>query len=352
MDKRKPDDPKTPPDPDSDSSRGTMSLLDSLDALYPPMTVESLRGFHLPAKAHIAGKGWLKRGSGTLLIGGTGIGKSVLAEQIGLCVAAGVPLFGQLDVPRPSRVLHVQAENDEEVMARDTLSIIEHLKIPEKKLKGKWVIRHTPGIPAGSFPDWVRRTAKSFKPDLLIVDPYQSFVGGVDVNRSDSFLSWVGPMDFLLREMNCAMLLVTHTGKPRDNDSWNSQELVYLALGTSTISNWARASCELLSQKNDTRYCLHFSKNPASTGLRTEAGTIRREMWLEHSGDPDTPYWQLSADQSGKIKLDPRKLVAEVAAEHEDWTQGEVARFLGLSKSTVNQYYPKELRGGLAKKKK
>ena len=54
------------------------------------MGFEDLQNHRPDPDSLIAGRGWIKKGSTTLMIGPTGMGKSVLAEQIAVSVASGL----------------------------------------------------------------------------------------------------------------------------------------------------------------------------------------------------------------------------------------------------------------------
>lgn len=321
-----------------------------LDRLFPPLSFNEIRNHRRADKHYIAGEGWLKRGVATLLIGGTGIGKSVLAEQIAAQLVTGKPLLGGIKVHHPCRVLLVEAENDREDLQLDFTSITRQFKLPLALLQKNLQVYHVPGLPSSLFADWLDRVVRRFKPDVIIVDPYQAFVGGADMNRSDSFLRWVGPIELILHTHQCAMLLVVHTPKPKGHEEWTAREMVYLLAGTSAVSNWARASCELLNLKREgNRFRLHFSKRAEKTGLLHPNGQVIRDLYVEHSSDIHHPFWRVSEDQSAPVRANVRALVELTAHDHPAWSHRKIAESLRISVSTVNQHYPEDLRKKKAK---
>jgi hypothetical protein len=308
---------------------------------FPTYTWKDLKAFKLDPKKHLAGNGFLKKGAATLLTGGTGIGKSVLAEQIAACVAAGSPILEKISVKKPSRVLYVQAENDDEVLSRDFKSIAKTLKLNQTLLGKHLRIIHAFGIGGSDFGLWLDEiiAGASKQPDLVVVDPYQSYVGSVNINDSTSFLSWREEVEKVMKRLDFALLLVAHTPKPKDTKKWTVLESVYLAAGTSALANWVRTSCELtLSDEQRFIFKLRFGKNVRSTGLM-EGKKHLRDLFIEHSHDVDMPFWHLADQQIGIIKASTEEMIRDARRIHPDWSQRDVAKFVKRSRSTIAKYW-------------
>jgi hypothetical protein len=314
------------------------------DDLYPLYKFSALKDFTLNPKTYIAGKGFLKEGGGCLLIGSTGMGKSVLAEQIGISVAAGKNILGKITVPRPRKVLYVQSENAIDILHKDIPSIVKHIKANEKLVEKNFDVRYMFGLTNEEFGAYIEEDVKRFKPKLLIVDYYESFVDG-DINLSATFRRWVNPISEVIKDCECALLLVSHTFKPRDTSDWDWRYGIYRASGSAAIANWARTSCELTPDKdNPRRFRLSFSKNSSWTGMRNGQGGILKELWVEHSHNPETPYWSLAEDQSPGLKVNLDNIVRDCALQHMTWNQKMIAEHLGLSPATVSKHMPKTLK--------
>lgn len=291
---------------------------------------------------HIAGRGWLRRGAGTLLTGGTGLGKSILAQQLGTCVASGTDFFG-IRISNPYRVMIVEAENDIETLARDFAGIVAHAPgLPEKGQEGQDLIEknlsiyHAFGIRGEQFTSWLHQMAQTNFPDLIIIDPYQSFVDAADFNATTTFLSWITPIETMLRTFNCALLLVCHTPKPKDRDSWTARESVYMAAGSAVLSNWARCSAELTEESDGERFRLRFGKNAERTDLVDENDHTIRDIYIRH-GERLAPSWQLARNQDVK-KVTSKHTAAVLQARRDNprMTIREIAKLAGCCKSTAS----------------
>jgi len=301
-------------------------------------TLDGLKDYQTPLDHNLLGNGLLRRGAGCLLTGGTGIGKSVLAEQISVAVAGGDKLLGRIPVCAAVRVLHIEAENDAETLKRDFCSITTNTGAQHTTVNQNLKIVHAYALAGEMFPHWLDVMMAEYKPDLVVIDPYQAFVGAIDINNTMGFLGWISPVQKTIQQHNAALLLVAHTTKPRDRESWNPRESVYMAAGTSAISNWARTSMELCTVGQETnRFLLRFGKNAERNGLQDEAGRVVRKLYLEHSGQIHAPYWRVSKDQAPQINseyLDPVRAHYE---KNPEASLRDVAKAVGCGKDTVQK---------------
>lgn len=306
---------------------------------YSPLTIKDLMAYQPQEQQDsILGDCWIKRGAMTLFSGQTGMGKSVFVEQLAVHVAAGKSFFGMR--ARKSKVLLIEAENDMDILQRDILSIMEHADIKPDEIENTLNIVWAYSIAGSSFHSALEKWVQRVRPDLLIVDNYQSFFGGRDINSSGEWDEWFRPVMQLCADYMMGLFLVDHMPKPKAQNSEEESSTrygVYAAAGTSRKSNCARTAAELVALPNEeTRFCLRFSKNAERNGLRPEdgRGRIVRELYLEHSGNPQKPYWLLSENQQ-KSSLALQQEILDALAEEPGLTIRELAKRVGTSKSTV-----------------
>ena len=320
----------------ADAAEGNLTR-DLLLTTYPPLTFSYLRDLEVkPEENHVMGKGWLRRGAWSMFTGSTGIGKSVAVQQVAACVACGKSVFG-LSVARPFTVKLLTAEQDEETLQRDFVAIAEHEGLDAALLDANLQIHHAyaldgPPLIVALEADMARRVF-----DLLILDNYQAFSGASDLNDSAAWKSFITPLSKLLKQHNAAMLLVDHTGKPRERKGWGANDSVYVGAGTSRKANGARTSAELYSpEEGDERYKLHFGKNWERTG-RTS-----RDLYLDRSPDASRPYWTPSADQTDhKAMAEGEREIVEHATAHPFHSLRQIADATGYSKSKVDRLLKK-----------
>jgi len=185
---------------------------------------------------------------------------------------------------------------------------------------------------------FLMHAVRQFAPDLIVIDPYSSFVGGCDLNNTDSFFTWRDAVTPAIS--TAALLLVCHTPKPIDREHWTAREGVYMAAGTSALANWARCACELTNPRadQDMRYRLRLSKNAERAGLPDDlGGTIRRDIYLEH-GNREAPCWVVSECQAEERELSTAERLRALVEMNPKLTQREAAAMLGVNASTICRY--------------
>jgi hypothetical protein len=304
------------------------------------LTYQDLLNYKPDPKDEIMGTlgGLIRRGLGTFLQGFQNAGKSVLAFQLAMCVAMGVDFLG-MKIKRPCRVLYVTDEGDEFRWKGDITSIEGHMKKDGLRVDRQMLDRNfhvcSPEMATGTdFAIAVERAVKLWKPDLIIVDNYQSFVTG-NINDVNTFRQWMNPLNAMARRDKIALLVLMHFTKPKAKDDDPVEENpdlgAYSAGGSATQANWVRHSFELLNPKNpkqDVRYRLRFSKKPETTGLVDLDKQPTRYLYLERSGDRSKPYWRASANQGGGVKADDgmwkSRLIETTKSSHPDWGVGKI----------------------------
>lgn len=309
---------------------------------FPPIRYAHLHALEVkPEETHIVGRGFLRRGAWSLFTGGTGIGKSVLAEQMAACVACGKSVFG-LTVARPFNVLALTAEQDEETLKRDLEAIAEHEGLDPDLLDANLQLHHAYALDG---PELVTALDGEFRRggfDLLVVDNYQAFSAD-DINGSREWKLFITPIARLLKEYGAAMLLVDHTGKPAERKGWGRHDSVYIAAGTSRKANGARTSLELYSPaEGDDRYRLHLGKNWERAGVVDGNGFPIRDIYLDRAPDAHKPYWTPSDDQTDhKPMVEGERSIVDYATAHPFAGVRKVAEATGHSKSKVQRILAK-----------
>lgn len=294
---------------------------------------------------YIAGPmGWIKRGSGTLLIGGTGLGKSVLAEQMACCLAAGLPILGKISVPKPVRVLYVEAENGLDVLSRDIPSIVRYLKANQKLITQNLRVIHRWQSKDEEFAQYLLDAMTLWQPDVVIVDNYQAYTLG-DINKVETFRSWIKGIEQMMHVLQFALVIVAHTPKPRETDAAlfsQSQTGIYKAAGSSAMANWARTSCVLEAcGKDEKMYRLLLSKSYQWAGIRNADGRCVPVIHLKQSPNPEEPYWVETEETPTTVKDDEaarlRAAVLELRSKNDKLSLRDIADMLKVSPSKVHR---------------
>lgn len=157
-----------------------------------------------------------------------GAGKSYLAMQLGICVAAGLAFLG-LDVPTPGGVLYLAAEDDEAELHRRAWTLVDHMRADETKREA--VAERLIVVPraaknnlltAATADGEVRRTrvldrliaAAVQIPDLrlVILDPLSRFRGG-RANHEEDATRFVESMEAIREATGATVLSLAHVSQ-------------------------------------------------------------------------------------------------------------------------------------------
>ena len=227
----------------------------------------------------LLGDRWVCQGGQLLLVGQSGVGKSSLTVQAAMMWALGLPFFG-IKPARSLRSLFIQAENDAGDMAEIVQGVMAYVvasaRMPQedavKKLKENVVFVRVTAQTGEAFVEVVRELLAKHGPmDLVFGDPLLSYIGD-DISQqavTSHFLRGLcNPLAF---EHKFAWVWSHHTGKPQSDSKsrqhWNANDFAYIGLGSSELTNWARAIAVLQTTKEEGTFKLLLAKRGARAGV-------------------------------------------------------------------------------------
>jgi hypothetical protein len=219
------------------------------EALAPSdMTLEELERLPIDPEAELIRHRFLCKAGSMLLVGPTGVGKSVLLMQLMYRWAVGMSFLG-IEPARPLRSIIYNAENDTEDM-QEMLRSCNGMRdfTDEMRLEAKRniIVVNDRGLAGDGFIDDLRMRADKHRPDLVSIDPLLHY-GGLDVLKQSEVSAFLrnklGPV---LEAGKFAAVLVCHTNKPRNNDRPVApHEMAYSATGSAEWANYARCNLTL-----------------------------------------------------------------------------------------------------------
>ena len=210
---------------------------------------------------NVLGNLWLERNTYGLIQGTSGLGKSMVAVQIGVEAALGRSVFG-LRVDKPLRVLIVQAEDSKNdrilqttcihrlaVTTEERLLISQNLRIvtPRKRAhRGKALF------------DFLTDNFQDSAFDLFILNPALAFLDG-DVNSTESVGEFLrSQLQEFLRLKNAAGIVIHHTPKPPKSGKGRAADTtMYSAHGSAEWTNAPRASITI--ERTKVPYVFEFT---------------------------------------------------------------------------------------------
>ena len=232
------------------------------------------------------------KGGSWLWVGPSGIGKSTLIASFLIHAAAGVAWFG-ISFRRPLRIVVIQAENDRGDLAEMVRGAINASELNpdqcELAMKNiRWV--HETERTGQPFCERVESLILSTASDVVCVDPLLSYIGD-DISQqavASKFLR--NGLQPILKRTGAIAIVVHHTGKtPKDSGSykgWNDSDFSYLGIGSSDLTNWARAIATFTPHGSNTGiFKFLLAKRGSRAGLRDmTTGERTNAIYLTHSG--------------------------------------------------------------------
>ena len=217
------------------------------EALYVPsedINLEELMLLPTDPEAELLRHRFLCRGGALLMVGPTGVGKSVLMMQAHFRWAEGLEFLG-IQPARPLRSLIYNAENDDEdlqEMVRSCLSMPDFTE--EMKTRAMHSVRVVcdRGLSGAKFITDLKARLEMHQPDLVNIDPLLHY-GGLDAAKQQDVSAFLRQGLGPLIEKKCGAVLVAHTTKPKrdENKSAAPSDLAYSAFGSVEWANFARS---------------------------------------------------------------------------------------------------------------
>jgi len=236
--------------------------------------VQHLLYEEIDRSASVLGNLWLERQSYAVIQGTSGIGKSMLAVQMGVEAALGREVFG-LSVQKPLRVLILQAEDTRNdrirqsacinrlaVTREETRLISRNLRImtPRKRAhRGKELFAYL----TGAF--------EEFFFDVLIMNPAFAFLEG-NVNESEAVGNFLrGQLQDFLRIKNAAAIVIHHVPKPpKSGRGRTSDSTMYAGHGSAEWANAPRASLTISRTLVPWVFLFDIGKRGSYSGWQTD----------------------------------------------------------------------------------
>jgi AAA domain len=189
-------------------------------------------------------KRYLSRGGGAIVVGPSGVGKSVLAAQMTIEWGCGKASFG-IRPARPLRIILIQAEDDEGDLI-EMSQIVHHLELSEEEkllVASNTHVEFVNDVTGESFLKVLDGFLTERPFDLIIANPYSAYLGAdiKDDGANARFLR--NGLNPILTEHGCGIFIIHHTPKMnyRDTSDWKQTDWMYAGAGAAVLTNWARA---------------------------------------------------------------------------------------------------------------
>lgn len=286
----------------------------NLDAIRPidtSFTVRSLTDYanaEIDAAKTLLGNRFLCREGGMLFVGPSGVGKSSASVQQDILWALGQPAF-DIQPARPLRVATIQAENDNGDLTEMARGIMDGLDLTTEQreiVKQNTFYVSEKAKTAEEFISFIEAVLRVTKPDLLRLDPLQSYIGG-DTSDPEVVSNFVHVgLNPLLQKYQCACIVNHHTPKTntRDTSKWKSSDWQYAGAGSAVLTNWARAIIIVDPCKNDSRlFRFIVAKRGWRVDWRDENDMPTIFKHFKHAHENGVIFWQPATDEEVEASI-------------------------------------------------
>lgn len=313
---------------------------------------------------------FLCRGAAAMLIGASGIGKSVLSTQMAMSWALEKRCLG-LSPTKPLKSLIVQAEDDDGDLGEMKDSIMKGMGIREgssgaKKLEENVMVVQVTSETGDKFISLLDNYLMNYRPDILWINPVLSYLGGETNSQKDVSRFLRNGLNPLLQKYNVACMVVHHTAKPPKDtkkNGWSGSDFSYYGLGSVEWSNWARAVLVIVKTNDPNAFILRAPKRGNRLGWKDADGNTTMDKYISHSKEPGILCWhELSNDEARKVKdgektggIDYEKL-AEIIGRvprHPDYiSRSDLEDATAYTINTIKKYLGPQIRAETIKQYK
>lgn len=214
--------------------------------------------------------GLLERGDRLVITGAEGLGKSTVARQIAVAVAAGLHPFNLTPV-EPRRVLVIDCENGRQMSQRKFRPMAEAAARKGHPVGNQLHLEIRPeGLDLHKHQDarWLLKRVEKYQPDLLVIGPLYRLAMG-DSNDDTAAKGVAAVLDKARAVSGCALVMETHS--PHQTN--NSGKRTVRPFGSSVWLRWPEFG-----------YGIQYADEPGAQELRLVD-------WVPWRGARDERQW-------------------------------------------------------------
>jgi RecA-family ATPase len=226
---------------------------------------------------NVIDKGIQPEGGGLILVGESGIGKSLILTEWAVCLMMGWEIMG-FNVPKARRVYVFQAENPLQQVQFRLKRIIKGLGItnPPDHLffsdpKAQYDVGNIKTLAA------MIAMIKDKGADVFMIDPLSSF-HQADENKNDVMRRMLDNVTYISRETGAASTIVHHFGKPVQD-----RGTAYRYRGATAIKDWCDTMISITAKPHEHKTLRNIIFNKIRHGPEQKPILLERDENFIHS---------------------------------------------------------------------
>jgi hypothetical protein len=201
----------------------------------------------------------LRRGNVGMLVAETNVGKTTVALNVSLTLAAGRTFPPFITEPRILRVMFIDGESTRAEIQQDINLMMREFSDAERALVDRNLLvlceeeleAELLNLANPNHLKMVRGAVREFSPDLIVVDTMAALFNLNEENSNTEVKSVVmQPLKTLARESNGGVLLNHHIGKPKSEEGSTTAH-AYKGRGASNFGALARSVVTLMADRSD-----------------------------------------------------------------------------------------------------
>jgi hypothetical protein len=215
---------------------------------------------------------YICRGDGVLVVGSSGMGKSVFNYEWAALAALGKSFLG-IETKRPLKSLIIQSEDSDGDVSEICFSIKVAHRFTDaemEQVRANVLFIHEKVARGDAFIAKLRQWCEKHKPDLVWINPLHAYAGCdiTDATLMGNFLR--GGINVVNRHDVFAFMVVHHTPKPITgkgipDKKWH--EFMYDAAGSAELVNWARAVITIKPTEAEGKFNIVLAKRGKRAGV-------------------------------------------------------------------------------------
>jgi|TARA_Y100000310_G_scaffold332145_1_gene407174 RecA-family ATPase len=243
----------------------------------PFRTLQELFLVKYPPVKEFIGMSILRQQNRLCVFGGPKMFKSLMAAQIGLCIASGVPWLGFKTVK--AKVTILQAELAERDFRDRLIPMSQNVALPPNSLFVETDTGFKLDIPGNLTR--LETHLKKEQPDVLILDPWYKMLS---VEDNKSYDKSKDIMDKLGRDYGVAIIMIHHDTVPERNSQTGQLETKFHPRGSRTVEGWFDSIIQIDGDIATDERMLRFEMRHPTTLLRPVPVKLdRSKVWMEYN---------------------------------------------------------------------